>query len=103
MKKVMVIGNSKHWKEIQNIQRDLTLSGYIVCGVNLLSPRENFSDKQLRNVDEIMVEHLSGCDIVYVYKPKYCKLESHAVALLRQARDWDKTILYNGRLELQHA
>lgn len=100
MKKVIVIGNSTHWREIQDIQRDLTLSRYMVFGVNLLGPRELFSDKQLKNVDDIMYEQLNCSDIVYVHKPKYCKLDGNVLALLRQARNWGKIILINGKLEL---
>ena len=101
MKKVMVIGNSKNWKEIQKIQRDLAISGYEVYGTNLLGPREAFTTKQLKNVDAIMEEQLIICDIVYVYKEKYSRLDEHAAKLLKQAKDWDKIILFNGKLDFQ--
>ena len=68
---ICICGSTKHKDKIQEIQRELTLKGYIVLGMHLFSQSEGL-ELTKNQIDMLKEKHklkIGLCDSIYVVNP----------------------------------
>lgn len=65
---ICICGSTKHKDKIQEVQRELTLKGYIVLGMHLFSQIE-LTEDQINILKENYKLKIGLCDSIYVVNP----------------------------------
>ena len=71
---ICICGSTKHKDKIQEVQRELTLKGYVVLGMHLFSQDEGLelTKDQINMLKEKHKLKIDLCDAIYVVNPGGC-------------------------------
>lgn len=103
MVSVTVIGSTRFKKEIQEVQRKLSLAGYYVNGMFVFShaDNENLTTEQVEKLIQFKEHQIINSDVVYVVNPgNDVKIGELTAKEVEFAKERDKVILINGVLQV---